>query len=44
MLINESDLSAKYEMIPQDETSMSIAKYFADPPKGVVAARAEQVL
>eukprot|EP00698_Gefionella_okellyi_P022526 TRINITY_DN7486_c0_g1_i1.p1 TRINITY_DN7486_c0_g1~~TRINITY_DN7486_c0_g1_i1.p1 ORF type:complete len:4186 (-),score=1237.39 TRINITY_DN7486_c0_g1_i1:99-12656(-) len=44
MLINESDLPASYEMVPQDETSTTIATYYADNPKGTIAARSEQAV
>jgi hypothetical protein len=43
LLVNPTNLPARYEMVPQDEASQIIAVYRADKPKGVVPARAEQV-
>lgn len=43
-LVNQTDLPARYEMVPQDEASQVIASFRADQPKGVIAARSQTVL
>jgi hydrocephalus-inducing protein len=43
-VVNESKLPAKFELLPQDPNSLSLATYTAEPASGGIPARGEQVM
>ena len=43
-IVNEGDLKAKYEIVPQDDQSKRIAVYTADKESGIIQPRSSQVV